>query len=172
MSPVDIILVERPTPRSSTLPCLILTRALSIPTERTQYPPLIPPRTSSINLHVIYRWHSWKPRSTHLATDPCATQREAEHDIYGHHPPSICPLLPSPMATRHIIPCSSPRFLTRARLRLRHHSTSTDRITMLPSTMSTPTASTSIAPAISPARYAKKRVEGYPRYLHTSHAVS
>jgi hypothetical protein len=115
-SPVDIILVERLTPRSSNLPCPMLTRAMSIPTER-------------LNTHLYDSyWHSSKPRSTHLATQPRAAQRQGELDTYGLHPPPICPLLPSPMATRHIIPRSSPRFLTRARLCPARRSTITNCI--------------------------------------------
>ena len=61
---------------------------------------------------------------------------------------------PSPMATRHVIPCSSPRFLTCACLCPARHSTIANCIAhSQASTMSISTASTSIATTITPARY-------------------
>jgi hypothetical protein len=56
---VDIILVERPTPRSSGLPSPMLTRAMSIPTERTQYSPLrsLYARPRSTFMHIITGTH-------------------------------------------------------------------------------------------------------------------
>jgi hypothetical protein len=51
----------------------------SIPTFTTT------PRTSSVDLHAHRYWHSSKPRSTHLATQPRAAQRQGEFDTYGLH---------------------------------------------------------------------------------------
>lgn len=108
----------------------------------------IPLRTSSIDLHAHHHWHSSKPRSTHLATQPRAAQREGEVDICGLHPPSIRPLLSSPMATRHHSTFFSARLCSARRP---HNHELYDLLSA--STMSIPTASTSISTMIIPARY-------------------
>ena len=88
-SPVDIILIERPTLWLFTLPCPMLTRAISIPTERTQ-----------TALHT--------PRKSQLSFAPPTHRVDFTHTGFIALPPH-----PSP---RHIISRSPPRFLTRPHL--------------------------------------------------------
>jgi len=111
----------------------------------------ITPRTSSIDLHTHHYWHSSKPRSTHLATQPYAAQRQGELNTCGLYPPSIRPLLP--MATRVSFRVLLSAFsLTLAFVLLVTHNHRSYHSQSV-STMSTSTASTSIAPTITPARY-------------------
>lgn len=87
-------------------------------------------------------------------TQPRTAQRQGELDTCGLHPPSIHLPLPSPMATRHITPRSSTRFLTHACLRPPHHSTITVWITRFRRRRCQLQQSTSIAPTLTPSRYA------------------
>jgi hypothetical protein len=108
-SPVDIILVEIPTPPSSTLPCPMLIRAMSISTERTRYPPLqslhaLPPLRS---LHIHGHHDALAYLQNHLAPFPrpllrCLTRLTLAIHLAPSYPPAQinpktkCNLIPSP----------------------------------------------------------------------------
>jgi len=156
--PVDIILIERPTPRSSTLPCPMPARAMSIPTERTQYPTL-----RSLHAHL---------RSTFTLIITGTNPNRAPHTSQlSLAPPNDRVNLTHPGFTL----LSYPRYFHLRWLRDYHsaffsplsHSRSLSSSPSLhnhrsyhslsASMMSTSTASTSIAPTITPARANKLR---------------
>jgi hypothetical protein len=141
-----------PCPQPSTLPTPVLTRAT---TERTQCPHLRSLHAhsrSTFTLIIIGTHPNRAPYTTQLGLAP-------PNDSVNLTPTgfTVFPCdryFPSPMATRHVIPCSSPRFLTCACLCPARHSTIANCIARSQaSTMSISTAPTSIATKITPARY-------------------